>query len=217
MSYEEIQRKIQEKINFESQINIQRLSAILKLIKNKNGKLLDVGCSEGKFIMHYKKAGFECEGIDISDKAIEFGKRRGLDIKKVDITKGLPYANETFDVICCGQVLEHMLDPLPIVKEMYRVLKKEGYIVITVPNINMFRNLFLILLGKPLSYSCTFDGPHYRDFCKTEAIRILKEGGFKEIIISGDKLHIPYWKGKLIRLKPYIPRYCDNLVLRGTK
>ncbi|MBS3113289.1 class I SAM-dependent methyltransferase [Candidatus Woesearchaeota archaeon] len=217
MSYEEIQRNIQNQIKFEDGINIQRLDAIFRLLKNKSGKLLDVGCSEGKFIIEYQKKGFECEGIDISDKAIENGKRRGLDIKKVDITQKLPYKDETFDIICCGQVLEHVLDPLPVVRDMHRILKKNGNLIITVPNINMFRNLFLILLGKPLAYSCRFDSPHYRDFCKTEAIRILKKGGFKNIKITGDKLNIPYWKGKLIRLTPYIPRFCDNLVLRGTK
>lgn len=217
MSYKQIQKANQEKIVFSDKPNMFRLKAVLKFLKGKKGKLLDVGCSDGRIMQYFIQKGFECEGIDISDKAIEFGKRRSLNIKKVDITKKLPFKDETFDITFCGEVLEHLLDPFATVKEMHRVLKKKGSIVITVPNTCMFRNLFLILLGRPLAYSCTYDGPHYRDFCEKEAIRILKSAGFRNIKIKGDKFHIPYWKGRLIRLKPYIARFCDNLILEAKK
>lgn len=217
MSFKEIQKNNQNLIKYHGDINKYRLKAILRLLKGKEGKLLDVGCSDGKFIEHYTHKGFDCYGIDISNKAIRFGKKRGISIKNRDISKKMPYDSNLFDIITCGQVLEHLLDPLYTVKEMYRILKNEGVIIITVPNLCMLRNLFLIIEGKALSYSCTFDGPHYRDYCENEIIRLLATAGFRKIRVHGDKLNIPYGRGKLLTLKPYLPRYCDNLVVIAKK
>ncbi|MFA5142285.1 MAG: class I SAM-dependent methyltransferase [Candidatus Woesearchaeota archaeon] len=217
MDSKQIQKISQDKLKFDNSINIHRLKAILKILKNKNGRLLDIGCSDGRYIVNFIKKGFICDGIDISDKAIALGKKRGLNLKKIDITKKIKISDESYEIIVCAQVLEHLIDPFFTLKEMYRILKKNGTIIITVPNIGMIRNIFLILLGKPPAYSCVFDGFHFRDYCEKEIIRMLEKANFNDIKVHGDKLNIPYWKGKLITLNPVISRYCDNLVVEARK
>ncbi|MCX6732106.1 MAG: class I SAM-dependent methyltransferase [Candidatus Roizmanbacteria bacterium] len=109
--------------------------ALLQLIntytQKKGISILDVGCGTGKnleFLAHHG----EVWGVDISEEALLFCKKRGLlQVKKGEAEK-LPFESETFDVVCALDVLEHV-DDIKSIKEVKRVLKDEGSIVITVP------------------------------------------------------------------------------------
>ncbi len=107
--------------------------------KKQVDSILDVGCGEG-FTLHRLKMrgiGSKLEGIEYSKAAIELGKKTYPDIK---ITEGsiyeLPYEDNTFDLVLCTEVLEHLEDPEKALKELVRVSKK--YLVISVPNEPLF-------------------------------------------------------------------------------
>ena len=101
--------------------------------------VMDVGCGEGFTLIKLKQAkiGRTFEGIDHSDDALKLGKKlyHKLNIKKGDIYH-LPYKDNTFDMLVCTEVLEHLTFPEKAVKELARVAKK--YIVISVPNEPLF-------------------------------------------------------------------------------
>ena len=46
----------------------------------------------------------------------------------------LPFEDKTFDVVICKDILEHILEPLLVLHEVYRILKDSGYVIISVPN-----------------------------------------------------------------------------------
>lgn len=97
--------------------------------------ILDVGCGEGFTLNSLKENGIgkRLEGIEYLQAAIDLGKKTYPDIK---IIKGtiyeLPYKDNSFDLVLCTEVLEHLESPEKALKELVRVSKK--YLVISVPN-----------------------------------------------------------------------------------
>ncbi|MBI2420885.1 MAG: class I SAM-dependent methyltransferase [Candidatus Levybacteria bacterium] len=113
--------------------------------------VLDVGCGEGFTMKRLKKAkiGKTIEGLEYLDKAIEIGKKLHPDLK---ITQGdiykLPYKANSFDLVICTEVLEHLEYPKKALRELVRISKK--YVLLSVPNEPWFR-LGNFLRGKNLS------------------------------------------------------------------
>ncbi len=97
--------------------------------------ILDVGCGEGFTLdrLQREKIGKTYEGIDSSDDAIELGKNLylGLKFKKGDIYD-LPYKANSFDLVICTEVLEHLDNPRKALRELLRVSNR--YILLSVPN-----------------------------------------------------------------------------------
>src|ERR1035437_3886429 len=97
--------------------------------------ILDVGCGEGFTLNRLKEKGIgkKLEGIEYLPAAIDLGKKTYPDIK---ITQGtiyeLPYKDNSFDLVLCTEVLEHLDKPQDALKELVRVSKR--YLVISVPN-----------------------------------------------------------------------------------
>jgi len=103
------------------------------------GKLLDVGCGEGVFVNHARKAGFEAYGIDFSRESIDAGKQLyNLDSLFTGTLQEVQEKTriQQFDVITSFEVLEHLDDPRAFLREISLLLKKDGSLVVSVP----FRN-----------------------------------------------------------------------------
>jgi 2-polyprenyl-3-methyl-5-hydroxy-6-metoxy-1,4-benzoquinol methylase len=113
--------------------------------------ILDVGCGEGFTLERLRKAkiGKQLEGVDYLDLAIKLGKKEHpqLTLKKGSIYD-LKYKANSFDVVICSEVLEHVDDPEKGFEELVRVSKK--YVVLSVPNEPFFM-LGNLLRGKNIS------------------------------------------------------------------
>lgn len=112
------------------------LNAVVKATKPLNiDSVLDVGCGEGFTLarLQKEKIGESFEGIEYDERAIELGNKLypRLTIEKGDIYK-LPYKDNSFDLVVCTEVLEHLDNPRKAYKELIRVSKK--YILLSVPN-----------------------------------------------------------------------------------
>ena len=123
--------------------NLTNLTATKKV-----GSILDVGCGEGFTLNRLKEKGIgkKLEGIEYLPAAIELGKKTYPEIK---IIQGsiyqLPYKDNSFDLVLCTEVLEHLDNPQAGLKELVRVSNK--YLVITVPNEPFFM-LAQLIRGK---------------------------------------------------------------------
>src|SRR5262245_50534513 len=129
-----------EKHTTENPISLFFLNNFKNLVLEQAKKLhpdsvLDVGAGEGFMLelLRYKNVGKKLEGIEYMDDAIKLGKKMHPDvtIKKGDIYN-LPYKDNTFDLIMCTEVLEHLDDPTRALAELKRVTKK--YLILSVPN-----------------------------------------------------------------------------------
>ena len=94
------------------------------------GRLLDVGCGIGQMIAFRPNS----VGVDVNEFNVNYCQSRGLEVYQMafDI---LPFEDASFDSILLDNVLEHIADPLPLLIEMKRVLKKDGHVVIGVPGL----------------------------------------------------------------------------------
>lgn len=131
-------------------IDIEERIMFSLLPKIKEAKLLDVGCGVGTISCQLQKQGFEVYGIDFSSVAIEKAKEKGIKAIECDVDKdGIPFEDNYFDVIWAGDIVEHVFDPIFLLKEMSRVLKPSGKVLLTVPNdFHLKRRLSVFILGK---------------------------------------------------------------------
>ena len=109
---------------------------MMKLLQdsiNSNQKLLDIGCGTGEVSNELKKFGLTVHGIDFSETAIEIARQNGLESSVCDLDKGLLFNNESFDFVWAGDVIEHVFDPIFVISESARVLKKGGKFFATIP------------------------------------------------------------------------------------
>jgi len=100
----------------------------------REGRLLDFGCGEGVFMSLMKKDGWQVAGFDASTQAISFARQKQLEIAAPPLTRK-SFPAENFEVITLWHTLEHIPDPLPLLKTLRYFLTDEGFLVISVPNI----------------------------------------------------------------------------------
>jgi len=110
--------------------------------------LLDVGCGDGSLLLRYleKKPERFC-GIEAAPALRAKAEQRGLEVTSCDLNGVWPYEDETFDVVHCAQVIEHLHNTRLFIQEMFRVLKPGGTALVTSENLTSFLNLGAMALG----------------------------------------------------------------------
>ncbi len=112
----------------ESQVSIVQKYATGK-------RILDIGCAQGFFLYNASKAGYTTKGIEISQDAATYAvKEFGLDIEAKSFEE-IRFPENYFDAVTLWQVLEHVPYPLTVLREAHRILKPEGLLVVSTPNI----------------------------------------------------------------------------------
>jgi len=158
----------------------------LGLIKKyKSGTtLLDIGCGEGFFLFNASKAGYTTKGIEISQDAAEYaGREFGLDVEAKPFEE-LQFPDNYFDVVTLWQVLEHVPYPLIVLKEVHRILKPEGLLATSTPDIESI--LAKILRRKWWNLRRL----HINQFTVKTLTDMLKRAGFKNVFSTKYKEHI---------------------------
>jgi len=110
----------------------------------KEGKSVDAGCGFGKWVIYLKQHGYDIVGIDDNEQAIAKLKNfdESLLVELGDILD-LHYPDSSFDAYISMGVVEHFEEgPIAALEEAYRVLKPHGLIFVSVPTVNMIRQLF---------------------------------------------------------------------------
>jgi ubiquinone/menaquinone biosynthesis C-methylase UbiE len=124
------------------EIHTKKELSYLKKFLKKNQKMLDLACGYGRFTIPLAKQGYEIEGLDISknllDEARKRAKKEKLDIKfRLGDMRKLPYRNNAFDAIICMWSafieLPNKKDQIKALREMYRVLNKNGFTFLEMP------------------------------------------------------------------------------------
>lgn len=103
-------------------------------LRASKGALLDLGCGSGEFILNMKLKGWDVTGIDSDSKAIQLAKSKGLNAINGNLIDQ-KFNQESFDAIVLSHLIEHLHDPISILFECKRLLKKGGKLVIATPNI----------------------------------------------------------------------------------
>ncbi len=148
-----------------------------------SGKVLEIGCADGRNVAAFAESGYDAFGIDLSHAYVEFGKKKGLNLFCVDaasfVEKGLK-----FDIIVLNHVLEHFINlerELDVIKKM---MTPDGFLFVAVPGIKaltfgVYDSDFLKLL----------QNAHIYNFTKSTLCSVMGRHGFScvfcnEIIYS---------------------------------
>jgi len=105
----------------------------LEMYSNKKCDILDVGCGTGDISLELEKRGHKTTGVDFSLEAIKKASNAGLNCRRVDLDEGIPFEDSSFDVVWAGDVIEHVFDPVFVLKEISRTLKPQGLFLATIP------------------------------------------------------------------------------------
>jgi len=190
----------------------------------KNKKLLDIGIGDGKFcIFLSKKFNLETIGVDISEKVV---KLYNLKAKKLNLkskafliqpdTKKFNFKKNYFDYVLCSHILEHLPDDKIIIKEIYRILKKDGKVYFNIP-INekidvpthlrkyKIKDFINILMENKFEIICSIESDYFSNLIKYLGIKngifynILK----KFLILNLTIVPIKFLEnfGKILKLK----------------
>ncbi|OIP28128.1 MAG: hypothetical protein AUK39_01305 [Dehalococcoidia bacterium CG2_30_46_19] len=119
----------------------------VKLIKRykSNTTLLDIGCGEGFFLFNASKAGYVTKGVELSRDAARYARKEfGMDVEAKPLEE-LQLVENHFDVVTLWVVLEHVPYPLPLLKEVHRMLKPGGLLAVSTPNVG---SMLAKILGK---------------------------------------------------------------------
>lgn len=130
---------------FTDDANQKIINTVLKLSKlNAGAQIIDLGCGSGIFTQLFQQRGYDCIGLDLSQKLLQLGKQQ---IPTIHYLQGdvetLPFADNSLDMIVLSCLVHHLPDPRLSAKEVYRVLKPQGQFVAFDPNrLNPFMYLY---------------------------------------------------------------------------
>lgn len=135
ISHTDSKRSLFEKVyHFIKGIALKNKLNLINSLQPNKGKILDIGAGTGEFLSVAQQNGWNSTGVEPSEKA-----------KQIAINKGVSFVealaqleDHTFDVITMWHVLEHVPDLNHQIKELKRLLKPSGYLIVAVPNFNSF-------------------------------------------------------------------------------
>lgn len=128
-------------------LNCDNILTLLE--KNNKAAFLDLGCDDGELTK--KLANIigtdDIYGVEVVEERLKKAKKRGVKVKTFDLNKDFDYEDNTFDVIHANQVIEHLYDSDQFISEIYRILKPNGYAIISTENASSWCNIFASLMG----------------------------------------------------------------------
>ena len=171
-----------------------------KLEISKECNILDVGCADGVLLDYLKNMGFKnLFGIEISCKLSEIARLKGHQIVNGDLSRNF-FENQTFDLIHIGDVIEHMIDPAKMLSQLKNILTRDGYIVITTPNMDSLWSKITLLISEVtgLPWSSLTPPPHHQQNFTQKSLKLLIEKlGFRVVSEYSSSHSIFYELGSL--------------------
>lgn len=142
------------------------------------GRMLDVGCANGRFLLAAEGQGWKVSGVEIApENAALCRDVFGLDVRSGTLEEAF-FEDQTFDVVRLNQVIEHVPAPLELLGEVNRVLRTGGLLSLATINIGSFTYSFL---GREWSYLGNLNNGHIIFFSRVTLDRILAETGFRSL------------------------------------
>lgn len=192
----------------QAEARIDTFKAALRLIEKytgfKTGRILDVGAAAGFFLKAAKDGGWETYGVEPSRWSVDFGNENyDVNIKKGTLDN-IKFKEEFFDVVTMWDVLEHVPNPKATLKEVYRILKPGGCLIVNYPDIGtplaqIMGSRWWFLLSVHLFY-----------FDKSSITNLLKRSGFVNPIFR------PHWQslslGHLAKMASLYSKFASSFL-----
>lgn len=195
-----------------------RLVIMSKLIK-KHSTVLDLGCGTGFFLEYIKSNCKSVQGIEISSRAANIGQKKGLNIKVADLHSQFPFNDNHFDTIIAGEIIEHIYDTDFFLNEVKRILKPNGDLIISTPNIATLGRRLMLLVGINPSIETSLENAagHIRYFTKSSLEQLLNKHNFNITVFTSDTINFSN-DGKIQSklLSRLFPTFGARLIIKAT-
>lgn len=147
----------------------------LNKLKNKDIKILEVGCGMGYLTYALNKKGYDCEGMDISINAINEAKKSFYNYKD-KYTSGdfFDLTNKKYDVICMLELLEHVSNPSVFIKHAMSLLNKNGVLYLSTPQKEIKSKDFIWGVELPELHLSYFSDKSILEMCKMYKVSFLR-------------------------------------------
>ena len=173
--------------------------------------------------------------VDIAEAAVQACRERGLEAYRGAIGDSpLPFEDSSFDLVHMAEVIEHLVHPDRAMEEVYRILRPQGYLVLSTPNLSCLPNRFLVPFGfQPIFTEVSEDRVlgrgfgilgqgtkpvgHLRIYTKRSLIEFVKMSGFRPLVMRGVPLHSNGMIAKLEQLASMRQSWAMILVLLAQK
>ena len=189
-----------ELVNLESPYTVKTREDLLNLLPKNNhfNSLIEFGCADGKNLIYFQDAlkieSENCFGVDICDSIKN--ENKSFKFEHSSIENFLNDNKKKYDLVLLSDVLEHLYNPWECLDKIYNILNKEGYILISVPNLQNLKYLNSVVDGN-FFYEKTglFDQTHIRFFSQNTLTKYLEKVNFKIVKLG--------WRpdGSLLNLK----------------
>lgn len=192
---------------------------------NSHFSVIDIGCADGFISSYFLLPNVSVFGLDVSEYNVLIAKKKGINAVVGDISDCIPFSSNKFNMLLMGELIEHLFDPDYAIKEAYRVLKSDGSLVLTFPNISSLPNRLRLLFGYDLMH---FDvsiedrhGGHIRGFNGYNIKKILTKHNFKIVNIFGSSVSLNPFKRTNSNFGLFIgrlfPSFGDLLIVHAKK
>lgn len=173
-----------------------RFARVLELAEP-GERLLDIGCYDGSLgVFVSRKLSYkEAWGIEINPKVVRQAREKGMKVIVQDFEERFRFKDDFFDLVIAGEVIEHVADTDFFVQEVKRVLKPNGILILTTPNVASLGRRILLCLGKNPYFEASFTYPpevkagHLRFFTRSLLIGFLTRHNFEVKKFSSDVIN----------------------------
>lgn len=171
----------------------ERLAELRRFVTS--GRLLEIGCSSGELLAAAARANFEAVGVEADAQTSAIARGRGLQCVNGTLFDA-QFPAEHFDAAVLFHVIEHLPSPVAVVRELQRILKPGGWLVLEAPNIDTF---WFQLLGARWRQ---FIPDHLYFFSPATLTRLCEANGFavRELGSAGKAMSVRLFLSRLSRL-----------------
>jgi len=182
---------------------------IMYLHASNRGRLLDVGCGAGEFLVRMRNLGWEVQGVEVDPNAARVAREHGLRVF-VGQLRQTPVPACSLDVITLNHVIEHVYDPIAMLAECRRLLVKGGKLVILTPNSASLGHWFFSGSWRGL------EPPRHIHLLSLRSLRTCAErAGFSVAVLRTTARGArSFWSGSA-RIKHAGERYSERLLAVG--
>jgi SAM-dependent methyltransferase len=165
--------------------------------------VLDVGCAGGYVGVLLTRLGYQVTGIELNATMAAQARRTGIPVLENDLEEPLDLPDDSVDAVHACEIIEHLFDTEGFLREIHRVLRPGGVLVVSSPNLNSLSNRFRVLAGRSLPMwgvsLADHHGGHIRLFNRGSLEGLLRRTGFEPAEARGS--HPGRW-GRLLSRTP---------------
>lgn len=168
---------IQANLPREERFDRERYTFARKLLLPLTGSgtsVIDVGCGAAEFARLLRDEGYSVTCVDLNQSSVDYATQLGFEAFCLDLNQLLPFEDDSFDGAVILDVIEHVVNAEQLLDELARVIRRNGFLVLSTPNIAFYKYRLQSLWGYPPPN----EGTHFRFLTKKLLDDTLQASGF---------------------------------------